>query len=194
MNTFDIKFVEVGSDFNHSHLSGFIKVYKEAFSQPPYNETYSDEEVNTDVWTPHLKDGCIILALENEQVVGLGCTISMDKWEHDPEFQAFIEVNRSKLPNDDLSKICWMSEVAVLPTHWRRGIGTKLAETRIAWGKKNNFTHFMLRTAKKGSNSIKMWQNLSGKVIEGLIQDVSTHAKEVNSQSTERVYISGIIK
>lgn len=193
MNTPDISFVEVGPNPDHHHFQGFARVYQEAFALPPYEETYTDEDILNDVWRPHLEHGCVVIALDDNQIVGLGCAMSMDKWGHDPEFQAFIKANLHQLP-DDPTRICFMTEVAVLPTHWRRGIGTQLAKNRLAWAKRVGMHHFMMRTAKTGSNSIRMYQRLGGEVMEGLIQDVSTHATEVKSQSTERVYIRGIVK
>ena len=192
MNSNGISFLEIGENFDPLHQQGFIKVYQQAFAGPPYHETYTDEDVINDVWKPHLQDGSIILALKEGQVIGLGCAMPMDKWAHDEEFQNFIKQNLDKLP-DDPSEICFMTEVAVLPGHQNNGIGTSLIKQRFDWAKRQGFQHYMMRTAKVGSNSIRMYQNLGGQIMEDLIQDVSHHAEKVQSQSTERVYIKGTV-
>lgn len=190
MNTSTIRLVEVDEDSDPHHLTGFIEVYKAAYAQPPYYETYTDDVVAHDVWEPHLRDGCIVLALDGDQVVGLGCAMPMDKWTHDPEFQDFVRLNLRQWP-DAPANICFMSEVAVLPSHWRRGIGENLIRGRFAWAKRKGMPYYVMRTASDGSNSIGIYLRLGGKVMDVVVQNVATHAAAVGSKSTERIYICG---
>ena len=57
--------------------SEFIKVYKEAFGGPPYFEQYSDEEVREEIIFPHLRDGVVAYATDNDTLVGFGCALSI---------------------------------------------------------------------------------------------------------------------
>ncbi|PIR06551.1 MAG: hypothetical protein COV55_03425 [Candidatus Komeilibacteria bacterium CG11_big_fil_rev_8_21_14_0_20_36_20] len=188
----EIQFLEVDQDFDPSHHRGFIHLYKTAFSEAPYFETYTDEDVTNDVWNPHLKDGCIVVAVQNGTVVGFGCAMQADKWIHDKNFPEFLKHNADKLPASP-EQICLMTEIAVSTEHRRKGIGTDLVKSRFEWARKKGYTHYIMRTAAKRSNSASLYQKLGGKIIEDLIQDVSAHAEEVQSQSTERIYIGGEI-
>lgn len=65
------------------YLKGFIETYREAFGGPPYFEVYKDEDVLNEVWVPHLKDGLILVACEDDSVVGLICAIPLLKSPHE---------------------------------------------------------------------------------------------------------------
>ncbi|MCX6784325.1 MAG: GNAT family N-acetyltransferase [Candidatus Komeilibacteria bacterium] len=187
-----LSFIQIGQDFNPEHLLGFTRVYQQAFAGSPYFEHYENDDVRKDVWEPHLKDGCIFLALQDGQVVGLSCAMPMDKWGHDDEFQGFIARNQDRLPNHP-ANICFMTEAAVLPEYQGKKIGTELVKWLVEWSRSLGFRHYMMRTAKIGSNSIHIFLKLGGQIMENLIQDVSEHAAKVESQSTERIYIQGVI-
>lgn len=47
-------------------ISGFISTYKEAFGGPPYFEEYTDCEIYEGVIAPHMKDGVVVYATDNE--------------------------------------------------------------------------------------------------------------------------------
>ena len=198
MSTNDIRFVEVGEDFDPAHLEGFIYVYQRAFNEAPYFEPYEGEgntaeNVTAHVWTPHLRDGCIVLALEGNLVVGLGCCMRVDQWLHDDAFQTFIHDNIPHMP-DVPEKTCFMSEVAVRSSHRRKGIGSQLILDRINWGRRLGFTNYLMRTADEGSNSKAMYKKLGARVIPDLVQDVTTHAEKVGSASQRRIFIGDWIK
>ena len=63
--------------------SEFIKVYKEAFGGPPYFEQYSDEEVREEIVLPHLRDGVVAYATDNDTLVGFGCALPFDRSPED---------------------------------------------------------------------------------------------------------------
>ncbi|MDP3899843.1 MAG: GNAT family N-acetyltransferase [bacterium] len=174
-------------------MERFTQVYQESFAGPPYFETYSDLDIERDVWTPHLKSGCIVLALHaGEVVVGLGCAMPVTQWQHDKEFQAFLIDHKHCLPFC-LDNVCFMTEVAVATNHRRQGIGTRLVQSRIEWACRNGMSHYMMRTAAEGSNSICMYRKLGAQELNGLVQNVSVHAKKVGSASKKRVYLYGSV-
>jgi GNAT superfamily N-acetyltransferase len=202
MNTPDINFVEVTTDFPPSQLEGFIHLYQLAYHEKPYEEEYAENpenkgntisNVTQQVWEPHLLNGCITLALQGQKVVGLGCCLPMNIWAHDKEFQDFISSRADQLP-DHIDKICFMSEVCVDSSLRHQGIGSELVLRRIAWAKaRQNFSHYMMRTAAEGSNSKNMYLRLNAWVIPGLVQDVTSHAEEVLSASKARIFMAGKI-
>ncbi|MEW6617322.1 MAG: GNAT family N-acetyltransferase [Patescibacteria group bacterium] len=166
-----------------------MNLYKEVFAGPPYFESYTDEYVEHEVWNKHLEnDGQIFLALAPDgSVIGFGCVLPAKKsWESGE----FLEENRHRLPFE-LETACYMSEIGVHADYRKRGIGTSLIQARVECAKKNGFDTYVMRTALEGSNSKNMYENFGAKIIEGLIQNVSEHAKEVSSKSEFRMYLYG---
>lgn len=186
-----IRYTPVGDETQESHRAGFIRAYQEAFGGDPYFETYSPEEVLEDVWYPHLKDGIIVLALDGEDVVGFGCAV--------PVLRSPLDVREFLMRHQgqgsfsaDLSRAWYMSELGVLASYRRRGIGYSLVRHRLAEIGHRGDTHYVFRTAADGSNSIHLYRKI-GAIELADLQDVSVSDQvQVNgSQSTERIYLHG---
>lgn len=169
----------------------FIDLYKEAFGGPPYFEEYEDDWVEENVWGFHLKHGCVVLALHNDDLIGLGCAIPTSE---DGKVFEFLS-SQEKLPFD-LGKSLYMSELAV-SSLFRKSelhVGSELVKKRIDWAKNNGFNAFVMRTAAKNSNSENLYRDIIGaKKIEGLIQNVLENPQEVSSSSDQRIYFYDII-
>jgi len=190
MSSLKTKYFQISKDYTDEEQAAFVHIYKTCFALPPYYEKYETDEVVNDVLIPHVEKGVVALAKVDDQIVGLSCAMPIDQWEHDEEFQEFIHKNKDQF-NLDLAEICFMTELAVLPDFWHRGIGTHLIKERISWAKSQGFAQYMMRTASDGSNSISLYLKLGAKKLSGFTQDVSRHAAERSSKSNERVYLLG---
>ena len=187
-----IRYMPAGDASQDSHRIGFIRTYQEAFGGPPYFETYSDEEVTEEVWLPHVKHGIVVLAFDNDHVVGFGCAMPASKSPAEVvEFLIRHQGAASSLP-DDIDHMWYMSELGVATSHRRRGIGYSLVKHRLAMIDQRGDTHYVFRTAADGSNSIHLYRKI-GAVELADLQDVSVsdQVKLNGSQSTERVYLHG---
>lgn len=183
--------MSVRDETQESHRAGFIRAYQEAFGGAPYFETHSPEEVLEDVWLPHLKDGIIVLAFDGEDVVGFGCAVPVLK--SPPEVREFLTQNqRQKSFPIDLSCAWYMSELGVLTSHRRHSIGYSLVRHRLTEIHHRGDTHYILRTAAHGSNSIHLYHKIGAIELPNL-QDVSVsdQVQVHGSQSTERTYLYG---
>lgn len=174
---------------NRKHRDGFIAVYKHAFGGPPYNEAYTDEQVERDVWLPHLQNGVIALAVCAEEIIGFGCGLPL---EHAPEDirSHLVSVLSENLPS--FSDTWYFSELGVLCNHRHKGIGTQLVGQVLAGILLRGNYHYVMRTAAEGSNSRHIFESIGSDLIPGL-QDVSESDQVMvnQSQSTERVYLHG---
>ncbi|MFA5163580.1 MAG: GNAT family N-acetyltransferase [Patescibacteria group bacterium] len=171
----------------------FIKVYQEVFAGPPYFETYSDEEVIYSAWDSHLEKGCIVLAMKGDEVIGLGCCIPIlnimpGEANEDVKNLFFSRLDSLPIP---LNRACYMSELAVLSDFRGLGIGTELIRQRWSWAKSFGLSHYIVRTAAEGSNSVRMYKHLGAKEIDGLVQDVTGIG--VESKSRQRIFLYGEI-
>ncbi|MFA5753773.1 MAG: GNAT family N-acetyltransferase [Patescibacteria group bacterium] len=170
---------------------GFSLVYKSVFAEAPYFETYTDDWVAENVWYMHLRNGYIVLALSGEKVIGLGCSIRLTKIiPNDPniEVKNFL-FQRDNIPIN-LSRTCYMSEIAVLPDYRSKGIGRSLIQRRFILAKTDGMSYFIMRTAQSGSMSENLYLNLGAKDA-GIVQDISDHAEKINSSSRFRKYLYG---
>lgn len=169
---------------------GFIRAYQEAFSGPPYKEHYTDEQVLDEVWYPHLDGGVVILAFDDQKVVGFGCAQPLLKAPD--EVREFLD--NSEHFSGDISKTWYMSELGVLESHRKHGIGYQLVRHRMLSISHRGITHYAFRTAAEGSNSIHLYRKIGAHEIAEL-QDVgNTEQVRVNgSESTERVYLHGVV-
>lgn len=182
-----IRYEPVNAPTPSTRRDGFVNAYKEAFGGPPYFETYSTEEVVEDIWLPHVKDGIVVLALDDERVVGFGCAMPVLKSPLDVrEFLA------SQQRDFSIDKTWYMSELGVVESHRRRGLGYALVKHRLLTISHRGDTTYVFRTAAEGSNSIHLYRKI-GAVELNDRQDVSVSDQvQVNgSQSAERVYLYG---
>ena len=150
---------------------GFVRAYQEAFSRAPYLKKYSREEILQRVWYPNVRDGIVILALEDERVVGFGCALPLLKAPAD--VQAFLRsAARTSRLSIDLGRTWYMSELGVLGTHRGRGLGSALIKHRLLTIHHRGGNHYIARTAAKEPNSIGLYRRIGAVGLNGL-QDVS---------------------
>ncbi|HAZ17110.1 MAG: hypothetical protein A3H59_01340 [Candidatus Jacksonbacteria bacterium RIFCSPLOWO2_02_FULL_43_9] len=182
MSCSNITLLEIQEESLPHHRKGFVDLYKEAFGEAPYFETYDEEDIIRDVWNPHLIDGCIVLATDDMEVIGLGCALSVHKAS---EIHTFL-CSLPSLPFP-IETTVYISELAVNKKYRRHGIGTRLVSAMLDWARRNGFTHYVMRTASEGSNSIGLFRRLGACDIPQGIQ----HLQNVNSASISRVYLYG---
>lgn len=184
-----------------SDIAGFINVYKEAFGGPPYNETYTDEEVRA-IWDEHFAHGRIILAKHGGKVVGLGCSVPLNRAPQ--EIQDFLAMCKRKgyldmckrkgyLPVDFTFENAWyMSELAVLEEYRNQGIAYQLVRHRLIDVSHGRSAFYVMRTAAAKSNSMHLYLRAGAEVIPE-VHDISDsdQVKENGSKSEERIYLFG---
>ena len=167
--------------------SGFIKVYQIAFAGPPYFEVYTDDDVEQGVWIPHVPH-CIVVAKHDGHIVGFGCAHPILSGTS-PNVQDFLEPHSGELPFDP-SQTIYMSELAVLDSHRRSGIGLELINQRFSWARENGFRTYLMRTAAEGSNSANIYLRLGAKRLP-FLQDVQNEVTV--SLSIHRQYLWGTL-
>ncbi len=174
-----------------SILPGFTSAFQEAFGGAPYFESYQPDEVRDDIWKPHLKNGLVIVACDSDQVVGFGCALPVVAASK--EVCGYLTEQHASgvlpIPPDQL---WYMSEVGVIESHRRNGIGTELINHRLKLITERGGSHFVMRTAAVGSNSESLYMRAGAIRLPGF-QDVSASGQvTVNaSQSEHRIYLYG---
>ena len=189
--TIETTYLRATADAASRLKTGFIAVYQEAFGGAPYFEHYTEAEVAATVWEPHTTHGIVILALQHNQVIGLGCALPLlaaptDIQEH---LRASDAPGGLALP---WAHTWYMSELGVLEPFRRQGIGARLIRERLVRIGRVGGTHYVLRTAAAGSNSAGLYRRL-GAIDIAQPQDVSSsdQVQTNQSHSTTRIYLAG---
>jgi len=178
-------------DHMNEYRIDFAELYKTAFGEAPYFESYTIDEVIRDVWDPHVRGShCVIVVTRGESVIGLGCAHAVeDEMSSIGAFLAEQAEAGHDIPFPTASTL-YMSELAVAPSARGNGLGSRLVELRHQWGRQNGFTHFCMRTAAEGSNSRRLYERL-GALVAPFVQDVTGEA--VESQSDSRIILYGTL-
>lgn len=179
--------INIKATDDDSLSQGFANVYASAFAEAPYFEKYENSWIIENVWTPH-KQHCIFIAMDSEGVSGLGCAHPIDS-DLSSVGKFLLEISESgqELPFP-INTTLYMSELAVLSQYRKNGLGRKLVEARLEWGKEAGFTHYCMRTAANGSNSRRLYESFGARQAE-FIQSVADET--VETQSSHRILLFG---
>ena len=162
-------------------------------SGSPYFEEYTDCEIYEGVIAPHMKDGVVVYATDNETLIGFGCVIPFNRSPDD--VQEFLS-NLSKdgrLPRSFDYKNAWyMSELGVRCPYRGMGIAWELVRLRMLRAIAHGCNQYLMRTASVGSNSMPMYMK-SGAIPVSQQQDLlyTEQATENHTQSLQRIYLWG---
>lgn len=186
-----IHYVYANSSTSEALRDGFVKVYQEAFAGPPYYEHYTEDEVIEDVWKPHVGDGIIVLAVNNDEVVGFGCAKPLAKSPN--EIQDFaVQKREAEMLPFDLQNTWYMSELGVAAAYRGKKIGYELIKHRLSRISELDGIFYILRTAAEGSNSLHMYRKIGSIELQGTQSVSATDQVVINkSKSSERIYLYG---
>jgi GNAT superfamily N-acetyltransferase len=180
-----IEYLEAGIDCPAYMVEQFVPAYQSAFGGPPYFETYSEQEVLDDIWHEHLARGVIILALVDGSVAGFGCALPLTASPEDVNVHLAPFIADGTLPKAET--VWYMSELGVLPRYRYHGIGYRLVQERLRAVRHYGGSHFVMRTAAEGSNSLHLYQRAGAQLLPG----AQVVGEPNGSKSTSRIYLHG---
>ena len=104
---------------NYNYIVQAIELYIEIFREPPYEEDFEFEDVKKE-FTEYILNGCFLLALINNEVVGFMCS-SIGLNHINPTIEADMTNNGIDHKND-----IYISELGVSKNHRGKKISKKL--------------------------------------------------------------------
>ena len=147
-------------------LEDFKRVYR-VFSGPPYNEKYTEEELEENfikyqqtgyLYGAYTQDGCVgLIALERGRQEG-----------HPVSFEG--------------EKVMYLADVAVLGEYRRKGVGNQLMLYGVMQSKQLGYDRLYMRTLETGSMSYGIARRIGFQQIPGAQQGV------------ERKRVSGVLE
>lgn len=139
------------NSINYSNIKQqFMALYIEVFSEYPFFESFSEEEVS-DMFDSYSKsDSCLYCVTQENLLIGFGAGIPLKDCSTD-----FKNIVKKHL---NIEECYYNADVAVLKDYRNHGIGTHLIELRIKEAADRGFKYMVMRTAKKGSFSKSIYQ------------------------------------
>ena len=154
-------------------LEDFKKVYK-VFSGPPYNEKYTEEELE-EIFREYQEKGYIYGAYNNEECVGM---IALERGAKTDQPVKFKEEN-----------IMYLADVAVLNDYRRKGLGNQLMLYGVMQSKALGYKKLYMRTLERGSMSYSIALKLGFKQIPNLLQSVQKERVNGQVETMQNIFL-----
>jgi len=135
--------------YTQNDLKQLIGVYQSAFAEPPWNETWTSEQITEDLELAlSQRDPLVLVAEERNQLVGFtwGYRLPLDKF---PFLEGKIMPNCS-----------YMDEIAVRADMRKKGIGKTMGRTYLEKATSQNMDEVVLRTDERNKASMALFEKL----------------------------------
>ena len=136
-------------DYRSDDLPRVIEIYKAAFAEPPWNESWSDEEIIDDLKYCFSQSNPIVLVAEDVDDV-LGVT-----WGYDLPLEKF-----PFLAGKFDGWTNYVDDLAVDPRARRRGIGALLGKEYVEVARQRVVFNVVLRTDERNPAAMKLYEGL----------------------------------
>lgn len=137
-------------------LEDFKNVYK-VFSGPPYNEKYTEEELE-EIFREYQEKGYIYGAYNEKECIGL---IALERG---------AKANQPVSFQDD--NVMYLADIAVLNEYRRKGLGNQLMIYGIMQSKVLGYGKLYMRTLENGSMSYGIAKRIGFRQIPNAFQNV----------------------
>lgn len=156
-----------------TNLEDFKKVYK-VFSGPPYNEKYTEEELE-EIFREYQEKGYMYGAYNNEECVGMIALERGVKQDQPVSFQ-----------DED---VMYLADVAVLNNYRRKGLGNQLMLYGVMQSKVLGYEKLYMRTLERGSMSYGIALKIGFKQIPNLLQSVEKERVSGQIETMQNIFL-----
>lgn len=156
-----------------TNLEDFKKVYK-VFSGPPYNEKYTEEELE-EIFREYQEKGYMYGAYNNEECVGM---IALERDVKEDQPVNFLDEN-----------VMYLADVAVLNNYRRKGLGNQLMLYGVMQSKALGYGKLYMRTLERGSMSYGIALKIGFKQIPNLFQGVEKERVNGQIETMQNIFL-----
>lgn len=156
-----------------TNLEDFKKVYK-VFSGPPYNEKYTEEELE-EIFREYREKGYMYGAYDNEECVGM---IALERGVKEDQPVNFLDEN-----------VMYLADVAVLNNYRRKGLGNQLMLYGVMQSKVLGYGKLYMRTLERGSMSYGIALKIGFKQIPNLFQGVEKERVNGQIETMQNIFL-----
>ncbi len=156
-----------------NNLNDFKKVYR-VFSGPPYNESYTEEELE-DIFKEYQEKGYMYGVYNGEECVGLIALERGAKSDHPVKFED--------------KDVMYLADVAVLNNYRRKGLGNLLMLYGVMQSKILGYRKLYMRTLAKGSMSYNIALRMGFKLIPNTFQIVEKERTNGKVEAMQNIFL-----
>ncbi|MCI8277663.1 MAG: GNAT family N-acetyltransferase [Clostridia bacterium] len=154
-------------------LEDFKKVYK-VFSGPPYNEKYTEEELE-EIFREYQEKGYMYGVYNKEECVGM---IALERGVKENQPVDFLE-----------EKVMYLADIAVLNNYRRKGLGNQLMLYGVMQSKALGYGKLYMRTLERGSMSYGIALKIGFKQIPNLFQNVEKERVNGQVETMQNIFL-----
>ena len=154
-------------------LEDFKKVYK-VFSGPPYNEKYTEEELE-EIFREYQEKGYMYGVYNKEECVGM---IALERGVKENQPVDFLE-----------EKVMYLADIAVLNNYRRKGLGNQLMLYGVMQSKALGYEKLYMRTLERGSMSYGIALKIGFKQIPNLFQNVEKERVNGQVETMQNIFL-----
>ena len=154
-------------------VEDFKKVYM-VFSGPPYNEQYTEEELE-EIFREYQEKGYIYGAYNEEKCIGL---IALERGVKKDQPVHFQDEN-----------IMYLADVAVLDKYRRRGVGNQLMLYGVMQSKAMGYDKLYMRTLERGSMSYNIARRIGFRQIPNAYQGVERERVNGLTETMQNIFL-----
>jgi succinylglutamate desuccinylase/ribosomal protein S18 acetylase RimI-like enzyme len=165
------------------YKEGFIKVYQKVFSESPYFEKWTFNEVSDifDKLTSNHSVCLVLVTKENNKVVGLSGSLVLGSCSE--ELQNILTPVFGK-------NVLYNAELAILEEHRHQGFAKDMINKRIEIAINDGFDYICMRTVKDNSMSQRIYESFGFTVLDDITQSVSQdRIDDENNHQDERIFL-----
>jgi len=175
--TYFVQVIEQNSALKKLLPRGLTKLYQDVFADPPYNELFTEQEVEN-LFGEYVESGKVVIARDQEKIIGFGAAIPLNKR---PELCSVLA------DYVDVDKAWYMSELGVDTDYRRNGIAKSLVEERLREIPAN--AEVVMRTSVDNLASRALYESLGFELISGCIQNVSQERVSGEVVEDQRLFL-----
>ncbi len=157
-----------------NELGDFKRIYR-VFSGPPYNEKYTDEELE-EIFREYQEKGYIYGVYKESQCVGL---IALERGAKSNQPVKF----------ENGKKIMYLADVAVLEKYRKKGLGNQLMLYGVMQSKLMGYQKLYMRTLEKGSMSKGIALRLGFKQIPDIYQNLERERTNGRIETMKNIFL-----
>ena len=158
---------------NLDDLNDFKKVYR-VFSGPPYNEKYTEEELEN-IFEEYNEKGYMYGVYVEEECVGL---IALERGVKSNQPVKFQDEN-----------VMYLADVAVLDNYRRKGLGNQLMLYAVMQSKLLGYKRLYMRTLENGSMSYGIALRIGFKQIPNVFQSIERERTNGKTETMQNIFL-----
>ncbi len=154
-------------------LEDFKNVYR-VFSGPPYNEKYTEEELE-EIFKEYQQKGYIYGAFADEKCIGMIALERGAKADQPVKFQD--------------EKVMYLADIAVLDDYRRLGLGNQLMVYGVIQSRALGYERLYMRTLENGSMSYNIARRIGFKQILNAFQNVERERMNGTVETMKNIFL-----